>query len=221
MNPQLSITLGVIAGLLAACSNSQPEASSPDNAASTTGSSQAPQPEPTRSPEKATASSQRLTAPKTSPQVPSLSPRQEIYPASQFLSPLTQRVRANLKRLSEASLHLHDDRFVKVGGSGSSTPLLLSCLDRGPIELGDWEHLKPSLTRFRRQLPDGSSTFSRKSLAAKPGGTARWVLDGAPSPLEQEIQAVQPRFALVHYGTNDMLQKGTFESAAKAFNQDM
>ena len=148
-------------------------------------------------------------------------PKQEVYPQGRFLSPLSPQVQAAITKLAQKNLELHDDRFIKVGGSGSSTPLLLSCLDSGPIDLGDWTQLKPSLTRFRAKLPTGHSPLSRKSLAAKPGGTAQWVLEGEPSPLQAEIDVVKPRFALVHYGTNDMHQKGTYVSAAQDFSRNM
>ena len=219
MSLRLLIILILLVDALSGCSGSTSEPSSP--VATVSMASKEIQTVSKSVPQKGKADSKSLLG-ASRPTLPArVTTKHELFPAGQFLSPLTERVREHLKRLSETTLHLHDDRFIKVGGSGSSTPLLLSCLDRGPIVLGDWEELKPTLTRFRRKLPDGTSPFSRKSLAAKPGGTAQWVLEGNPSPLEQEIEALQPRFALVHYGTNDMHQKGTYESAAQAFNRDM
>jgi hypothetical protein len=151
------------------------------------------------------------------PTVPSVAPIEELYPQGSFISPMTPQVQKHIRALSSQHIRLHDDRFIKVGGSGSSTPLLLNCFEAGRIDLGDWSELKTSLKRFRRLLPDGKSPFGRKSLAAKPGATAQWVLSGTPSYLQSEVDAVQPRFALVHYGTNDMHQKGTYLGSARAF----
>jgi hypothetical protein len=160
-------------------------------------------------------------SPKDRPSTPSGTPVEELYPTGSFISPMTERVQKHIRALGSQHIRLHDDRFIKVGGSGSSTPLLLQCFEAGRIDLGDWSELKTSLKRFRRLMPDGKSPFGRKSLAAKPGATAHWVLSGSPSHLQSEIDAVQPRFALVHYGTNDMHKKGTYLGSARAFMSRM
>ena len=39
--------------------------------------------------------------------------------------------------------------------------------------------------------------------------------------MEEEFELLQPRFALVHYGTNDMGLGSTFTSAMVAFHENM
>lgn len=139
------------------------------------------------------------------------------YPPGALLSPLSLPVIENLHAIRQKAPGRHEERFIKVGGSGTSTHLFLTCLDRGRIDWGDWSSLKPTRSRFAQSRFEGECSFSRKSQAARPGGTASWALTGQPSPLQQEIDHVNPRFALVHFGTNDMLQGRHIVSATHRF----
>ena len=46
--------------------------------------------------------------------------------------------------------------------------------------------------------------YDRATYAAMIGRTAAWVMEGSPAPVEQEATAINPAFALLNYGTNDM-----------------
>ena len=67
----------------------------------------------------------------------------------------------------------------------------------------------------------GSDPFDRDTLAAESGRSAAWVVGGSPSPLAQEWDAISPRWALVHYGTNDMNLGATHGSAMVPFHEAM
>ncbi len=63
--------------------------------------------------------------------------------------------------------------------------------------------------------------WKRKTLAAKSGMSAGWAISGAPSPIEQEIGAIAPSIALVHYGANDMQLGTTYQSAIWGFGDNL
>jgi hypothetical protein len=58
-------------------------------------------------------------------------------------------------------------------------------------------------------------------MAARSGYSAGWAIDGDPSPLQQEIEATHPRFAIIHYGTNDMGLGSTYASAMLSYYENM
>ena len=77
-----------------------------------------------------------------------------------------------------------------------------------------------------------SSSWSRVSLAVRVGRTAGWATAGTPSPVDQELSAVRPRFAVVLYGSNDIGWGGqdaypiddqaeTFERAMRALTDKL
>ena len=53
-----------------------------------------------------------------------------------------------------------------------------------------------------------SGVYTRNSLAAEASRPSSWPLIGSPSPLEQEIAVANPLFAVIMFGTNDMLMTG-------------
>ena len=70
-----------------------------------------------------------------------------------------------------------------------------------------------AVTHFSDGDAGGGSPFDRASLAVMSGRTAGWAISGTPSPLAQEIEAIDPQMALVEYGTNDMNMGLTHASA--------
>jgi hypothetical protein len=53
----------------------------------------------------------------------------------------------------------------------------------------------------------GVTPYERVSIAASVGKSADWALTGTPSPLAMEIDAAQPRYAVVMFGSNDVASR--------------
>ncbi|MCC6747142.1 MAG: SGNH/GDSL hydrolase family protein [Deltaproteobacteria bacterium] len=132
-------------------------------------------------------------------------PRVGHYPVDRVLSPLTPAVVAELRAIAARGAW-RDDVFAKVGDSQSYSRHFMGCFDdpNEPVVLDHYAHLEPAVTYFRGGDADGTSPFARRSLATKIGRTVGWALRGAtPAPIEQELAAIHPRYALIMYGTND------------------
>ena len=144
------------------------------------------------------------------------------YPADRLISPINPFVVDTLRAVRELDASADDQIFMKVGASGTVSTNLLYCL-AGPsqpqfaIDLGGRDELLPTLDHFRQGDAAGSTPFDRPTLAAVVGKTASWAISGSPSPLDQEIAAIAPRFALINYGTNDMNMGVTHRSALWPF----
>jgi hypothetical protein len=143
------------------------------------------------------------------------------YPEDRVLSPLSPGLVAGLQALAEADPTLSDDVFIKVGASTSVSGSFLKCFAGTAYDLGSHGALQSTRDFFAGGDAAGSDPFSRSSLAAKGGVSAGWALTGSPSPLEQELAAASPRFALVHYGTNDMGLGATYLSALFPFAENL
>jgi hypothetical protein len=116
--------------------------------------------------------------------------------------------------------------FMKVGASGTVSTNLLTCFagsaqPQYTLDLGGRDALMPSIAFFREGDAAGSTPFDRTTIAALVGHTASWVISGNPSPLLQETAAVNPRFAVVNYGTNDMEQGSSYATAIAPFYESM
>ncbi len=107
---------------------------------------------------------------------------------------------------------------VSIGSTGVTGGDFLNCFDgflEGPvswevnIRLGVNSALAPTVGFFRATpLPLGASCFTRVSLATKVGQTSAWPMTGSPSHVDEELAAINPRYAVVLYGTNDILWGG-------------
>jgi hypothetical protein len=144
-----------------------------------------------------------------------------VYPADQVHSPITPWVADRLWDLGKVDPLLQDDVFMKVGASSTVSHSTLYCFAEGPVDLGAYSHLQDTLDFFLAGDAEGSSPFDRETLAAISGRTAGWAISGDPSPLEEELEALDPRFALIHYGTNDMGMGSTYGSAMPGFYANM
>lgn len=148
------------------------------------------------------------------------------YPADALLSPLTPGVLARLQEIYDRSAAPADDVFMKVGASGTVSTNLLYCF-AGPsapqyqLEWDGRDALQGTVDWFRAGDAAGTTPFDRPTLAAEVGRTAAWCIGGDPSPLAQEIAAVNPRFAFVNYGTNDMQMGTTHASALPGFYESL
>ena len=98
---------------------------------------------------------------------------------------------------------------MKVGASGTASGHFLACLAGSPasrfrIDLDRYGELQQTIDFFRDGHVGGQTPFNRLTRAAVSGKSAGWVLGGNPSPLDVEIEATNPRFAFVGFGTNDL-----------------
>lgn len=139
------------------------------------------------------------------------------YPVDRIHSPLTPSIVARLQQIRAVDAALQDDVFMKVGASTTVSASFFKCFSTASVDLGAHDHLASTLDFFLGGDAGGTDPFARASLAAKSGVSARWAITGDPSPLESEYLALAPRYALVHYGTNDMGLGATYEAALFPF----
>jgi len=116
--------------------------------------------------------------------------------AAPHVSPMTPARVARMREVLARSSGRRDV-FVKVGDSHTHAPTFLGCFAGGDVKLGDRPELAATVAHFEKR------SFNRKSLAATPGWMSAQLLRGSPSPLDREIAAVNPAFALITIGTND------------------
>lgn len=148
------------------------------------------------------------------------------YPADTLRSPINGYTADRLQDIYDARpTGPRDDVLMKVGASGTVSTRLVFCFaptSSYGYDLDGRSHLQDTIDHFNQAILSGGTTsFDRVTLAAEVGRSASWVISGTPSPLEQEIDAISPRFALVNYGTNDMGLGATYESALWPFVVNM
>jgi hypothetical protein len=141
-------------------------------------------------------------------------------------SPRTARVVRRVQEILRTGVQLgrRRDVFMKVGASNTATPWFLSCFRGSQYDLGGRAELEPVIARFSATTLDGGATsFSRVSLAATPGWHVASITGGTPSPLDQEIAAINPAWAIVMVGTNDVNITGvaTYEERMSAMVKDL
>ncbi len=144
-----------------------------------------------------------------------------IYPPGRVHSPITAYVADGLRDAIARGPQLRDDVFLKAGASTTVSHNTLHCFAGDNVDLGAHDHLAPTLAYFLGGDAAGTTPFDRETLAAESGRGAGWCIGGDPSPLQREVQAIEPRLALVHYGTNDMGFGATYESASYPFYANM
>jgi hypothetical protein len=111
--------------------------------------------------------------------------------------------------------------FAKVGDSLTATPYFLRGFGNGQAVLGNYGSLQPSIVFFSTQVPDGSNSFTKVSIAATPSWDSFNVLDPSrasppcgDSPDICEYKAIKPSVAIILIGTNDSqgdLNSGTYQ----------
>ncbi len=145
------------------------------------------------------------------------------YFQEQALSPITPAVAGEMRAIRAASDTPDDLVFMKVGASGTVSQNLLYCFSGGEQYDIVWDGrdvYQDTVEFFRMGDAAGATPFDRPTEAAVVGRTASWAIGGNPSPLEREIDAINPRFAFVNYGTNDMQQGTTHRSALYPFYEN-
>ncbi len=138
------------------------------------------------------------------------------YPAGRVVSPVTPDVASTLRTIAERRPR-QEDVFAKVGCSITASLSFMRCFTGKRVRLDKWENLSPTIEHFRFGDADGTDPFRRRSVAAVSGWSALHTLRGEPSPLDAELEAIDPRFALVMYGTNDIERCDIDEYAENLF----
>ncbi len=129
----------------------------------------------------------------------------ELYTTDRTHSPITPFVAANLVAIANTAPQRRNDVFSKIGASSTVAKFFMHCFaNDSKIDL-DGRDLWGSIETFRADL-EGANSFTRTSLCATNGWTATTAITpkGGQSPLQNEIDAANPRYAVVLYGTNDM-----------------
>lgn len=126
------------------------------------------------------------------------------YPSGRTQSPLTPEVAAHLQSIAALSPTKNGAVFSKVGDSNTVSAHYLSCFAGSNVDLAGRTALQPALTHFLSGTVGSTTSFDRTSLSATVGWSAFSALSGMPSALQQEVDAAQPRYATVMFGTNDV-----------------
>jgi hypothetical protein len=119
-------------------------------------------------------------------------------------SHVARDVEEHLRELVRAFPQRDAERFIKVGGSSVVSRAFLHCFASTDVELGARHDLRPTLERLNRGR---NSSFTRASIATAVGYNLRHVLGGRPPLVLREVRAMNPRFALVFMGPNDVMGK--------------
>jgi len=127
-----------------------------------------------------------------------------IYPLDRKHSPMTADVVAHLRAIAALSTTKKANVFSKVGDSNTVNTNYLGCFAGQNVDLAGRTTLDPALAHFRSGMVGTTTPFDRTTLAATIGWSAFSALAGTPSPLQQEVDAAQPRYATVMFGTNDV-----------------
>jgi hypothetical protein len=121
-----------------------------------------------------------------------------------LITPITESMRANLRRIAARNADLRDDVFAKMGGSSIVSQAYLHCFAGPDVDLGPHGELAPTLDAFRAASVAGGNVFMRTSEAAGVGWSLRQGMTGRPSRVQREIRTLRPRFALAFFGGNDV-----------------
>ncbi|MCK6575470.1 SGNH/GDSL hydrolase family protein [Myxococcota bacterium] len=168
--------------------------------------------------------------PATTPPAPASVPDEAParYPPDAVHGPVTRGMVARWRRLAAAHPQRDDRMFLKAGASGTLNLHFFTCLAArpGPFPAVNWGSA-PALAAAAAWFhppADGRGRrdpFARRSLATEVSRTAGWALRGDPSPIEAELAATSARFAIVAFGTNDMVMAGTPRAALSAYTADL
>ena len=126
------------------------------------------------------------------------------YPSGRTQSPLTSEIVAHLQAIARLDASKNGTLFSKLGDSNTVNTNYFGCFAGAQVDLAGRTTLQPALTHFLSGMVGGTTPFDRTSLCATIGWSAFSALAGTPPPLQQEVDAVQPRFATVMFGTNDV-----------------
>ena len=126
-----------------------------------------------------------------------------LYPADRDHSPLTPALAARMRAVAARAERV-EDVFAKIGDSITVSDGFLHCFSGDNVRLDGRDELQDTLDYFRGGDAAGSSPFGRQSEAAVVGWSVQSALRGAPSPVDRELAVLNPRLAVVMFGTNDI-----------------
>ncbi len=127
-----------------------------------------------------------------------------VYPSDRTHSPVTPYVVSRMNEVLDRNATSRRDLFMKVGDSISASTRFLHCFADGEAELGAHGDLQGTLDAYASASIGGTTPFDRESASVEIGRTAYWAMNGSPSPLEQEMGALDAAIAVVMFGTNDI-----------------
>ena len=145
-----------------------------------------------------------------------------VYPGDRTQSPIDAALAQRLRGIAARGTG-RGTVFSKVGdsistnGSGVGGGYFANCFDGivggtvswdFNVNLGAFSALAPTVDFFKSTRLGADDSWTRPSLATRVGAAAGWAVTGAPSPLEQELAAATPRYAVVMYGSNDIAYYG-------------
>jgi len=142
------------------------------------------------------------------------------YPIGQIHAPLSASVLARVSQIVATTSASQADVFMKTGGTTSASNHSLTCFAGDRIDLGAQPQLQAAIDHFLQGDAGGSDPFSRQSLAADAGREAGWAITGANSPVNMEVAATNPRFAVVDFGNADMQFGASFADALLRFGEN-
>jgi len=130
------------------------------------------------------------------------------YPAGLRHSPIAKSVVDKGKTILASGMG-RLEVFAKIGDSNTVNTGFLNCLSGNDVKLDSNAALQPTIDYFKQTLADGTKTsFNRTTLAAKVGWSSGDLLTGSPNPIDDELVAITPAFAVVMLGTNDTYVQG-------------
>lgn len=121
----------------------------------------------------------------------------------QTQSPITPRVAGHLRDIAGRAA-MQEDVFAKVGASATVSLNFMYCFAGSGVDLDGRDSLAQTIQYFLGGDAGGTDPYERESLSATVGWSAGAALAGDPSPLQQEVAAISPRYAVIMYGTNDI-----------------
>lgn len=129
----------------------------------------------------------------------------ERYPHGRLHSPVTADVAARWRALATRE-GLHRNVVAKIGASATENLNFLRCLGGSGVAWGEHGRLADTLAFFNEDdgRPGWTNPFRRVSLSAKVGWHAGRAIRGRRPALSREVRAVDPQYAVVLYGTNDL-----------------
>ena len=153
-----------------------------------------------------------------------------VYSGDRTQSPIDATVAQHLREIV-ARGHGAPGVFSKVGDSISSNESgvaggpFLNCFD-GALEgtvsweinvrLGAYAALSPTIDFFKMTRIGLDDSWTRVSLSTRVSMTASWAINGMPAPVDQELAAANPRYAVVMYGSNDIAWSEPYPLADRA-----
>lgn len=129
------------------------------------------------------------------------------YPRSGVHSPLSSEVVRQLQAIAARDPALKDDVFAKVGDSITFSDDFMKCVGHPRMNLASFAPRLTPVIRHFSERKKATNPFTRRSKTATIGWSAWQVVAGEHPPLWSEWRAIQPRYSLVMFGTNDIEMK--------------